>query len=75
MIRDYMLNTNISFDNVDFLDAQLIDNIIFDSSHYGSYATHKYNYPFSNDQIVINEEKYIAKNVGIFTFNLEKINI
>jgi hypothetical protein len=68
MIQEHFSDTHKYIKNLDFNEASDIDNINYGTG--GCFWRQAYGLPKENDEIQIDDTKYVAKNVGIFTFDL-----
>ena len=67
IIMEHFINSE-HIDNLDLYDAIYIDNVNYGTG--GCLWRESYGFPNLNDEIEICDIKYIAKNVGIYTFDL-----
>lgn len=70
IIIEHFVDSLEHIDNLNLYDAICIDNVNYGTG--GCLWREFYGFPNSNDKIEICGIKYVAKNVGIFTFDLER---
>lgn len=68
MIKEHFTDTPKYIRDLDFNEASDIDNINYGTG--GCFWRQAYGLPKENDEIQIDDTKFVAKNVGIFTFDL-----